>query len=93
MPTSPTPLITVVQTLARPAARDPIEKSATDYPVPLLLLVIELKKVAVKNKYCVICVLAENRMQTPTEHFSFKKYTSSSGMEAKKLFEGFKIYI
>ena len=46
---------------------------------------------AVRNKYCLVCTIAENRGQHPQQHACYRNWTGSSGaMESNMIAEGFK---
>jgi hypothetical protein len=51
----------------------------------------EILYIAVKNKYCMICNVAEKRNETPKTHQCFKNFSgSSTSMESNIIVEGFK---
>ena len=45
----------------------------------------------VRNKYCSVCTIAENRGRHPEQHACYRNWTGSSGaMESNMIAEGFK---
>jgi hypothetical protein len=52
---------------------------------------VEILYIPVKNKYCMICTVAEKRNETPKTHQCFKNFSgSSTSMESTIIVEGFK---